>query len=53
MNDPGRALFYYKKFMKLTEKNPEIDAKRKKVSERINEIDPEPKEAPDPTKSTE
>lgn len=53
MNDPGRALAYYKKFIKLTEKNPEIEARRKKVSERINEIEPEPKEAPDPTKTAE
>ena len=40
-NDPAKALSFYKKYLKLTEKNPEIEAKRLKVSRRVKEIEPD------------
>lgn len=40
-NDPAKALNFYKKYLKLTEKNPEIEAKRLKISRRVKEIEPD------------
>lgn len=40
-NDPAKALNFYRKYLKLTEKNPEMEAKRLKISRRVKEIEPD------------